>query len=462
MQKIYIILCSMFISGSICNAQQWQQTTSIPEGSGITDLVVRQSNGNIFATTASYDWPNGQDGGVFRSQDYGETWEKLFDAYVGRTILDGHDGNLYATVWDYPYNEAIYRSTDNGDNWAPIVVVPEGNNIFSIALGSGDNDGYMYAGTRTGILRSADFGVSWNYANTGMQSDAWVSDLKVDYNGVIAAATDKGLYLSYDYADSWQEAEGVSEDDTATQIAFKYDIQFDLTDNFLMVGTAKADFYMSGSNNYSSLGKIDGYGQEYTAAKVENVTVDDEGDFVAVSSFSLRLKSFKSSAAGAGFYLSTDDWATSQQYADGLPSDPVVSSVSGAVVYPDAGNGVVFYMGLYENTPGGAKVYSLTIDNILGIGEKDQAKRSGNQIHQNFPNPFQHSTTISYYMEKSEEVSINLYAIDGSHVSSLLYGWQSQGKHEFTFDSQDIESGIFYYRMESEGSSEIKKMIVIK
>ena len=74
--KTNLISALIFFAASICGySQVWQQTASTPEGSGVTEMVVRQINGYIFVTTGSFNWPNGDMGGVRRSTDDGVTWE---------------------------------------------------------------------------------------------------------------------------------------------------------------------------------------------------------------------------------------------------------------------------------------------------------------------------------------------------------------------------------------------------
>ena len=202
-------------------AQEWQQTAGTPEGAGITEIVVLPENNYIFVTTASFDWPNGDDGGVRRSTDDGDTWENLFDAYAGRTITLGDDGNLYASIWPYPQAEGLYRSTDNGNTWQLLVTVPTGNNIFSITVSTLTNPYTIFAGTRQGVYRSVDNGVTWAYSTTGIPANSWVRDIEVDSGGMVVAATHSGLFSSEDNGDSWEQATGAGiENDTITKIIF--------------------------------------------------------------------------------------------------------------------------------------------------------------------------------------------------------------------------------------------------
>ena len=55
--KTNLISALIFLVASICGySQVWQQTASTPEGSGVTEIVVRQINGHNFVTTGSFNW----------------------------------------------------------------------------------------------------------------------------------------------------------------------------------------------------------------------------------------------------------------------------------------------------------------------------------------------------------------------------------------------------------------------
>ena len=166
-----ILTLALFILPASLFSQVWQQTASTPEGSGVTDMVVRQSNQHIFVATTSFNWPNGDIGGVRRSTDDGTTWQNLNEVFIARTIIDAPDGNLYASIWPFPSPEGLYRSTDNGNNWgSPLVTVPTGDNIFSITLNTTHKSKHNICRelTRNGPLRSTDNGVNWAPAINGI------------------------------------------------------------------------------------------------------------------------------------------------------------------------------------------------------------------------------------------------------------------------------------------------------
>jgi len=222
--KTNLIFALIFFVASICGySQVWQQTAGTPEGSGVTEMVVRQINGHIFVTTGSFNWPNGDMGGVRRSTDDGATWENLNDVFIARTIIDAPDGNLYSSLWPFPQAEGLYRSTDNGTNWGnPLVTVPSGDNIFSIAVNTTTTPNTIFAGTRNGPLRSTDNGVNWAPATNGIPGNSWVRDVEVDSGGYVVAATTNGLFVSTNNGDLWEKATGIAAGDTIVKLIFDY------------------------------------------------------------------------------------------------------------------------------------------------------------------------------------------------------------------------------------------------
>jgi len=88
--------------------------------------------------------------------------------------------------------------------------------------------------------------------------------------------------------------------------------------------------------------------------------------------------------------------------------------------------------------------------------------RPGLYLHQNFPNPCNLSTEISFYLEKDGHTSLKIFALDGSLVKTVLDGWQINGEHQITFCAESLENGIYFYQLEADGLSEIRKMVVLK
>jgi ligand-binding sensor domain-containing protein len=97
--------------------------------------------------------------GVYRSR--GEFWDKLNSFNTRSLLIDPLNPNI---ILDGT-SGGIWRSTDAGDSWALVRLMP---NNFTWALAA-QPAGEIYAGTqRDGVLKSADAGLTWTPANTGL------------------------------------------------------------------------------------------------------------------------------------------------------------------------------------------------------------------------------------------------------------------------------------------------------
>lgn len=88
------------------------------------------------------------------------------------------------------------------------------------------------------------------------------------------------------------------------------------------------------------------------------------------------------------------------------------------------------------------------------------------KLFQNFPNPFNPSTIITFQVFVQSSVSIIVYDIIGNQVATLLNEEKPAGKYTVNFDASNtgklLSSGIYYYKMQAGNFSEIKKMVLIK
>jgi len=83
-------------------------------------------------------------------------------------------------------------------------------------------------------------------------------------------------------------------------------------------------------------------------------------------------------------------------------------------------------------------------------------------IHQNFPNPFNPSTSIQYYLPRAGDVRLEVFNIHGELVDLLEDGFLSAGDHVKVWSSDRRASGTYFYRMSYEGSSTTKAMVLVK
>jgi len=97
------------------------------------------------------------------------------------------------------------------------------------------------------------------------------------------------------------------------------------------------------------------------------------------------------------------------------------------------------------------------------VGIRDLAILPKNiHLRQNFPNPFNASTTIHYNLPTASDITIDIYDILGRKVTTLIDRQQPAGYHQATWQADDFSSGIYFYRIKGGEFTKTKKMILLK
>ena len=83
-------------------------------------------------------------------------------------------------------------------------------------------------------------------------------------------------------------------------------------------------------------------------------------------------------------------------------------------------------------------------------------------LSQNYPNPFNSATRISYSIPKNSNVNLKIYDMLGREVRTLASGFQNAGDYIVMFNSGDLSSGVYFYRLTAGDYSDVKRMVIIK
>jgi hypothetical protein len=100
--------------------------------------------------------------------------------------------------------------------------------------------------------------------------------------------------------------------------------------------------------------------------------------------------------------------------------------------------------------------------------EEEIAQRPAEfELYQNYPNPFNPETEIKYALNKAGHVSLQIYNVLGEKVKTLLDRYQPAGFYQINWDGKNdngkpLSSGIYLYKLEVNGFSEAKKMLLLK
>ncbi len=83
-------------------------------------------------------------------------------------------------------------------------------------------------------------------------------------------------------------------------------------------------------------------------------------------------------------------------------------------------------------------------------------------LAQNFPNPFNPVTTISFELPLSGNVSLKIFDIAGREVRTLVSGFMQAGTHSMNFDAAGLSSGTYFYRLSAGEFNSVRKLVVLK
>lgn len=81
-------------------------------------------------------------------------------------------------------------------------------------------------------------------------------------------------------------------------------------------------------------------------------------------------------------------------------------------------------------------------------------------LEQNFPNPFNPSTTLSYRIAERSSVRLSIFNTLGQKVSEIVNGIKEAGLHQHSFNASQLSSGVYFYRIESLSEQNNGKMFV--
>ena len=88
-------------------------------------------------------------------------------------------------------------------------------------------------------------------------------------------------------------------------------------------------------------------------------------------------------------------------------------------------------------------------------------------LQNNYPNPFNPLTSITYSIPKKSIVSLKIYSLDGEEILTLVNDVKTQGEYSIQWDAKNsfgdkVPNGIYLYKIATKGFSQTKKMILLK
>jgi photosystem II stability/assembly factor-like uncharacterized protein len=425
--KCYLLLAILIFVLATPLIAQWVQTSE-PSGA-VFSLGV--SGKSLLAGT----W-----NGVYRSTDYGDTWNLTLPTSIKDFTVDSVAGGnriIYAGG-----HGGVYISRDDGINWRAVNSGLENREVRSIAIIPDESEGStLLAGTGEGVFRSSNYGTSWVpssptildvYALTVFKDETGdiivLAGIETEYNGLgncIFRSTDNGQsWIETSLPTLWAGSFAIIPNETSGRNIFAgtYSGVYLSTDNgtnwtHLNIGEQRSVWTFTTSTN--EMGNMNLFAGTFLGGVF--LTTNNGTDWTTVNS-------------GLPY---EDDWIYSLEVLD-----PYIFAGTSDV------NGGVWRRPLSE-----------MITSIEGTPEIISAQFS---LEQNYPNPFNPSSVISYQLPVNSNVTLKVYDILGNEVATLVNEEKSAGQYEVEFSAEGLTSGIYFYQLRSGSFIETKKMILMK
>ncbi len=192
---------------------------------------------------------------------------------------------------------------------------------------------------------------------------------------------------------------------------------------------------------------------------------------LSVSALPVELTSYTASVQEASVLLI---WRTASEINSAMfvvetrLADSEIWSEVGSI--PAAGNSfsVKEYSVMDKNKLCGVHYYRLKMVDLDGTYEYSRIVHAQIQppqqfaLYQNFPNPFNGTTTFKYQLPETENVTLKIFSINGELVRVLVDKRQSAGRYSVVLNADDLSSGEYLYQLRAGQYSDTKKFVLLK
>ncbi len=431
----------------------------------------------------------GNDGGIFRTTDFGETFEGLNGGYQTQQFYNGfvasftdtnwalggmqdnataiYDGDLAWTrvIWgdgswaaiDQSDNRTIYgswqkmkiqKSTNRGASWS--YIAPPGGGLASFVgpyAAAYDNTNILYA-ARSVVYKSSNKGDSWIATNGGAQLSnnppiaIDIARTNSDYVYVATAPVNSraGIFRTKNGGANWDDVTGSLPD------RYPMDIR---------VAPTSEEMVLVCFSGYETSHVFKSYDAGDNWTDISAGLPD-----VPVNAVAIHPSSSNIIFAGTdlGVFMSTDAGENWSDLSDGLPEAVIVKSLQ----ITESDN-------IMKAATHGSGVFQIQLPDIALSVRDDETVVSDFHLYQNYPNPFNPTTVIKYSIPSletqnfaSQHVKLTIYDILGREITTLINKRQSPGDYSVIFDAKELTSGVYFYRLTVGSNVKSKKMILLK
>ncbi len=385
---------------------------------------------DIFFLNTSTGWLVNDAGTIFKSIDGGGNWELRVSnpsgTYSGSAFLNESTG------WISSRTNNMYKTTNGGYDLSPVTnfPAPQPTGLECIyAL----NSQFLYGcGAYTSnpvFVKSTDGGTTWSTrslapAANGLTDCRFLNESTGFLTGITGAVPSNLsiVFRTTDGGSSWQEV-------------YRGNRQLE---------SGRSICFVNPQTGYIALERTN-YPERFVLKTTNGGLNWAELAFPTANESSIGFINESTGWIGGYFnqgYLTTDGGVT---WANANIGQHIMSFFM-------FGDSLGFACGQY--------VYKYAKTN--GIVQTSSEVPEGFSLRQNFPNPFNSGTRISYNVSKSTDLFLQIYDLTGRLVETVVNEYHTPGTYEVTFEAGNLGSGVYIYKLTAGDFSEVRKMTVLK
>jgi hypothetical protein len=329
----------------------------------------------------------------------------------------------------------LFRSVNADSNWTKLSVKIGKHPVTAFIVDGTD----IYAGTDSGVYRSANNGTDWmSYSNEltpyPIRSLVAIPNLSGGTN--IIASTPRNIFLSTNHGENWTVVN--------TTAVYEY--------HGLVAGhNAKGEIYLFAiTQSYDIVCSADN-GATWTALNPLDPYSDRDVNCLAVHDTIMYAGTYDH-----GVFFTCNRGATwVQGGGDGMWQRPVHALVvSGAYLFA----GVASDIGPSKNS-----VWRRPLSEMLTeVKDRNKQDPSVFSLDQNYPNPFNPSTMIGFHLAKSGLVVLKVYDVLGRDIQTLVNERKAPGAYQVEWKTTSVPTGVYFYRITSGAFTQTRRMVVQK
>jgi photosystem II stability/assembly factor-like uncharacterized protein len=429
-----------------------------------------------------------QNNGLRRTTNGGTSWVGAASgintsesaAWVGPIISHPTTSGVFYTA-----RQKLYKSTDNGGQWAAVSGDINGTSAVRELCISKTNPDLIFASSNSLLFKSSNGGVNFSSVSSGLPSKTISSVYVHPANENIVLVTYLGfggnkIYKSTNGGTGWTSINGDLPDSPVSDV-FIYTEDAEHPNTYF-VATDIGVFYTQ-DNGSRWVEITDGLPNtvikhlDYSpSTHTLRAGTHGRGVYEAYIDFyvPVELAAFTCKEVNNAIELS---WTTATELNNrGFEIQRKLKNNDWLTIGFVKGNGTKSEMTNYTFTDNfvfenyeGKVLYRLKQVDFDGsiqfssqISIEVDFKPSQWSLYQNYPNPFNPTTRIQYSVVSKQHVSLKVYDLLGNEIANLVNEEKSIGNYEIEFNGNNLSSGIYYYKLTTDGFSSTRKLMLLK